>query len=275
MPAVMVIHGGGWNSEAGDSPNVIDAAQDIAHAGYFVVSVWHELAPPNYIPGQPCRTPDPTPTPGARMTMEVNDIKALVRALRADPRCNGKVGVVGGSSGATHAVTVALDKSTPIPGTTPWPHWCEGENVDDRPDCAVMLSAIYDFSDWTPSTGQNETHFGFRRKGLQNYAQTLDPDILANLPLNPVVLVAEAGPQKQDWGFKPLFLVNSYCDEPTAYHQIVTMSCALEDQGIVVAPPSDWPSDYQRLTISSDKHAFHYWDEVKQDVIDFLDAHLK
>jgi pimeloyl-ACP methyl ester carboxylesterase len=270
MPAVMVIHGGNWNAQSGDSSHVARAAQDIANEGFFVVSVWYELAPPNYIPRQPCwPTPDPsaTPTPGMRMIREVNDIKALVRALRVDPRCNGKVGVVGGSAGATHAVTVALDKTTPPPSATPWPHWCEDPPYDDRPVCAVMLSAIYDFSDWTPPTGQTETDFGFRKDGLENYAQTLDLNTLANLPLNPVVLLSEA--HQQHWGFKHLFLINSYCDAPTAYHQIVKMSCALEAKGLVL------DVDYKRLTIPGPAHAFGYWDTVKDEVIAFLNCELK
>jgi homoserine acetyltransferase len=42
------------------------------------------------------------------MNLEVSDIKNAVKAMRADPRCNGWVAVVGGSAGGTHAITVAL-----------------------------------------------------------------------------------------------------------------------------------------------------------------------
>ena len=79
------------------------------------------------------------------MSQDVDDIKALVRALRNDPRSNQTVGVVGGSAGAILAVTVALDRNPTLP-TGHWPKWCQGIN-DDRPDCAAMVSAIYDFSD--------------------------------------------------------------------------------------------------------------------------------
>ncbi len=271
-PAVMLIHGGGWYG--GDAFDLIGVGNDISAAGYFVVSVFYELAPEGYIPGQPCHLLDGT-APSWRMAQQVNDIKALVRALRADPRCNGKVGVVGGSSGATHAVTVALDKTSPFEDL--WPRWCF-DGVDDRPDCAAMLSAIYDFSDWTPPTGEPVTDRRFVRFGMENYAQTRDLGTLATLPLNPVVLVSKAG--QLGWGFKPLFLINSQYDNPTAFHQIVTMSCALEDQGLVL------DTDYKRLTIPNGLHSFGYWGAwdhesdhpkktVGEDVIAFLDAHLK
>jgi pimeloyl-ACP methyl ester carboxylesterase len=245
----------------------------LEHMKTAVQGVFYELAPPNYIPGQPCHGDDGT-DPGWRMALETNDIKALVRALRADPRCNGKVGVVGGSAGATLAVTVALDRN-PTPNGD-WPKWCLN-GVDDRPDCAAMLSAIYDFSDWTPPTGDNVTPRGFVRLGMQNYAQSTPANLntLANLPLNPVVLVRQAG--REGWGFKPLYLINSFYDSPTVYHQIVTMSCELEAQGLVL------DTDYKRLTKPGDGHAFAYWgaqdpatgETVGQYVIDFLDAHLK
>ena len=273
-PAVMLIHPGNWNT--GDAFDLIQVGNGIAAAGYFVVAVFYRLAPPGYIYGQPCHEDDDT-TAGWRMEQEVNDIKALVRALRADPRCNQKVGVVGGSAGANLAVTVALDKNPTIPNGD-WPMWCQ-EGADDRPDCAAMLSAIYDFSDWTPTTGDLMTDRPFVRLGMENYAQSFpaDLDTLANLPLNPVVLVRQGG--GPSWPFKPLFLTNSYYDSPTPYHQIVTMSCELEAKGLVLG------TDYQRLTIPGDGHAFAYWGSwdhesdphktVGEDVIAFLDAHLK
>ena len=143
-----------------------------------------------------------------------------------------------------------------------------------------MLSAIYDFSDWTPPTDEIVTDTRFVKYGMENYAQSTPPnlDTLANLPLNPLVLVRQAG--QEGWPFKPLYLINSYGDNPTAYHQIVTMSCALEDQGLVLG------TGYQRLTIPGGAHAFAYWgasdhlsddpsQTVGKDVIAFLDAHLK
>ena len=269
-PGVLVIHGGGWNG--GSAENNVGQTRDIANAGFFAASVFYELAPNDntvngYIPGQPSHELDGT-TPGWRMNLEVNDIKNAVKAMRADPRCNGWVGVVGGSAGATHAITVALDTNT-TPGDV-WPRWFQGGH-DDRPDCAVMLSAVYDFSDWTPSIGETRTDPDYVHRGMHNYAQTIDLTTLAGLALNPVNLVPGAIAR----GFKPIYMINSRYDNPSAYHQLVTMVCLLQNSGLTRG------TDYDYLTIPGDLHSFQYWDSwdhlpgdpphtVGDDVIAFL-----
>jgi hypothetical protein len=92
-----------------------------------------------------------------------------------------------------------------------------------------------------------------------------------NLPLNPVNLVAGAITK----GFKPIYMINSYEDHPTAYHQLETMICLLQTSGLTAG------TDYQYLTIPGDAHSFHYWNSwdhlpgivqhtVGDDVIAFL-----
>ena len=209
------------------------------------------------------------------MKLEVDDIKNYVKAMRADPRCNGWVGVVGGSAGATHAITVALD-TNPTPNGE-WSHWMQ--YGDDRPNCAVMLSAIYDFADWTPSNGgDGETDQDFVHLGLHNYLQTLDLNVIQhNLPLNPVALVDGAVNSLYPW--KPIYMINSYQDHPTAYHQLVTMVCLLQTYSKL-----HLGTDYQYLTIPGSLHSFNYWgswdglpcvitcNTVAHDVIVFLKA---
>jgi acetyl esterase/lipase len=118
----------------------------------------------------PCHEDD-DPTPGSMVTRQINDIKAFVVALRADTaHCNGTIGVVGGSSGATLAAYVAID-TTDTHGA--WPFW----NADARPQCAVMLSAAYDFSDMTPPPGHAEIDFSFLL-GTQNFVNSSDLAIL-------------------------------------------------------------------------------------------------
>ena len=59
-PGVIVIHGGGWKAGGPfqDGPDLI--SNDLAEAGYYVVSVNYELAPCGLIPKQPChQTHDP------------------------------------------------------------------------------------------------------------------------------------------------------------------------------------------------------------------------
>ena len=199
------------------------------------------------------------------VTRQTNDIKAFVVALRNSGYVNpNKIGVLGGSAGATHAIWVALD--TTDTGSN-WPFW----NAAARPHCAAMLSAFYDFSDRTPPNGQ--TVIGQNTVlWTENYVNTAD---LATLKAkSPVSLVATPTQQAP---FVPLYLINSWFDPTSPYHQIVDMICALRSVGVR-------DSAYQTLTVpDSDAHSFHLWSigdgisgqTVKQDVVDFLDAHLK
>src|SRR5438093_9510168 len=100
---------------------------------------------------------------------------------------------------------------------------------------------------------------------------------LKNLSLNPVNLV----PGAIAHGFKPIYMINSYHDHPTAYHQLVTMVCLLQNSGLSEG------TDYRYLTIPGSFHSFHYWGSsdhtgnecngndctVGDDVIGFLLSH--
>jgi hypothetical protein len=79
--------------------------------------------------------------------------------------------------------------------------------------------------------------------------------------------------------FPSIFMINSYFDTPPPYHQMVEMICVFEELGF---------TDFQTHTIAnSDAHSFQYWNSpdtypatvntplIKDDVIAFLDAHLK
>src|SRR5207247_4929192 len=93
--AVLVMHSGGFRT--GD-PGVSDAAQDLAAAGYLALAIEYRLAPPGRLAGQVSAGHYPDQT---------NDVKLAVGAARTDSRCNGKVGAVGGSAGASHTAYVA------------------------------------------------------------------------------------------------------------------------------------------------------------------------
>jgi hypothetical protein len=269
-PGVLLVHAHNFNG--GSADQLLKQTQQLADAGFFAASVYYELAPnPNvpagYIPNQPCHEDDGT-NAGWRMNLEVNDIKNAIKAMRADARCNGFVAVVGGSAGAALAIMATLD-TNPTPGGV-WPGWFK-DGHDDRPDCAAMLSAVYDFADWTPPTGETQTDQVFVHNGMHNFAQTLSLSTLAGLPLNPVNLV----PGAVAHGWKPIYMFNSYYDHPTAYHQLVRMVCLLESEGLTLG------TDYQYITLPGDQHAFEYWNSwdhrptpsqltVGDDVIGFL-----
>ena len=131
-------------------------------------------------------------------------------------------------------------------------------------------------ADWTPYTGQTQTDPDFVHS-MRNYAQTLVLSTLAGLPLNPVNLV----PGAIAHGFKPIYMINSYGEHPTAYHQLVTMVCLLQNSGLTRG------IDYDYLTIPGSPghlHSFQYWGSwdhisddpphtVGDDVIGFLKIH--
>ena len=51
-PAVLVIHGGGFDDGSpNSSPESINCAQDLAAAGYIAFSIEYRLAPPGALPG--------------------------------------------------------------------------------------------------------------------------------------------------------------------------------------------------------------------------------
>ncbi len=136
-PCVLLVHPGGFHqgSMYGHVEELV--AQDLVAAGYYTLIVSYRLAPCDVIKEQPCHDDDALT---GRPPQQTDDIKAEVRAIRADTtHCNGKVAIVGGSAGGSHALFLALDTIT----TSTW-------NASLRPTCVVSLSGAYDLSDRTP-----------------------------------------------------------------------------------------------------------------------------
>ncbi len=130
-PAIVDIHGGGYKSGHPFQSGPVQVAEELAARGYYVVSVDHELAPCGVMPTQHCHDSTAEGIASGRPPQQTDGIEAIVRALRADAvHCNGKIGTVGGSSGGSHAVWVALNTIS----STGWPNWTEA----DRVTCAVF-----------------------------------------------------------------------------------------------------------------------------------------
>ena len=133
-PVVLLIHGGGFTGGSSTSnQQSVACARDMSAAGYLALSISYRLAPPGRIEGQ---------TSTGCAPQQYDDIKMAARAARADPRCNGKLGVIGGSAGGTHAAWLAVDHLATE--TPPWSGY-------DRPDAAICLSGSYDFTDYRPN----------------------------------------------------------------------------------------------------------------------------
>ena len=86
-------------------------APDCVKKGYLTFSVTHRLAPCALITGQHIHDDTPEGILSGRPDQQTNDVKAQVRAARADSLCNGWLAIVGVSSGGAHAAMLAFDKT--------------------------------------------------------------------------------------------------------------------------------------------------------------------
>jgi acetyl esterase/lipase len=224
--AVLVIHGGlffgGDSSDAGATT----CARDLADAGYIAFAINHRLAPPGSIPGQHS---------SGRFPDQYDDVHLAVQAARADARTTGKVGAVGGSSGATHAVWVA---TTGSPG-------------QDRLDAGVCLSGAYDFSDFSP-----DPKLPVFIATVTNYVGVPSTDTAALRAASPAWVVNRT--------VAPLFLVDSEGDLMPAA-QLDDMVSHLDSSGA---------GNYQAMTIPGNFHSFANWPQVKADALAFLASSL-
>ncbi len=260
-PAVVLLHEGGFMTGNIFATHLLpEVEQDLTAAGYYVYVVGYRLAPCGLIKGQDCHSV----ASSGRPPQQTDDVKAFVRAARADGHCNGKLGVVGGSAGASHAAFVALDMST----STGWPNW----TAADRPDVAACLSGAYDFADRThESYGPDPLpNFIFL---TENYTYTCVPN--DQRTVSPVAKISSSTPGS----FRPMYIINSEKD-PMPFHQIIDLQCGLEGVGVNT-------SLYEvHIIPDSSEHAFEYWrtwdgvggsliHDWGYHVITFLDSYLK
>lgn len=193
-PAVLVIHGGGFDDGSpNSSPESINCAQDLAAVGYIAFSIEYRLAPPGALPGQ---------ISDGRFPDQSDDVKLAVRTARLDPRCNGQVGAVGGSGGGYQA---AFNVATGTPG-------------DDRLDVGVSLSGAYDLSDFSPNP-----HLLYYTATVTNYVDAPSTDTEAMRAASPAWLA--------DAAISPLFMINSL-EDSMPYSQLGDMIAHLDALGV-------------------------------------------
>jgi len=93
------------------------ATKDLTNAGFLVFQIEHRLAPAGLLAGQ---IPHNTSLQGilsGRPPQQTDDVKQQILAALAETEdCNGKIFLIGGSSGGGHALWVALD---PASGNVP------------------------------------------------------------------------------------------------------------------------------------------------------------
>ncbi|MDQ3199323.1 MAG: alpha/beta hydrolase [Verrucomicrobiota bacterium] len=224
-PAVLVIHGGlfygGTPDSSGES---VTSAQDLAAAGYIAFSIEYRLAPPGALRGQ--RSAGYFPD-------QNNDVKLAIRAARADSRCNGQVGAIGGSSGGYNVAYAAV---TGTPG-------------DDRIDVGVSLSGVYDLSDFSPNLG------------LEAFTETVTNFV--NVPASDITTLRAASPAwLADRTAAPLFFANSI-EDSMPYSQLADLIQHFDALGV---------TNYQVASYAGSNHSFANWPSAKQQALAFFAA---
>ena len=88
-------------------PGVEKVSRDLQSSGYLALAVTYRLARCGRITGQDPNYEDPL---SGRPPEQTDDIKSLIKAARSLTNlCNGNVGVLGGSGGASHAIFVSAE----------------------------------------------------------------------------------------------------------------------------------------------------------------------
>ncbi|CAN5368444.1 hypothetical protein BH20VER3_BH20VER3_19740 [soil metagenome] len=230
-PAVVLIHSGGFKTGAPGPPGV---AADLARAGFLALAIQYRLAPPNLVSNQPDHS-DPA---SGRPPQQTDDVALAIHVARTDPRCNGQVGTLGGSSGGSHAAYAAAT----------------GTPRDNKADVSVCLSGEYDYSDYSSlyDTRPNAGRFLFN---VTNYVNTVETDYAGLYAASPVAVITSS--------VSPIYFISTDND-----------SMALAQPGLLLNKLiSVGATNYQQLLIpDSSAHAFAYWGEVKDSVIAFLNA---
>ncbi|MEO7725283.1 MAG: prolyl oligopeptidase family serine peptidase [Chthoniobacterales bacterium] len=222
-PAVLIIHGGGFNSGSPDSSGEsIIAAQDMAAAGYIAFSIEYRLAPPGALPGQ---------VSDGRFPDQSDDVKVAIRAARADQRCNGQVGAVGGSAGGYQTAFCAAT----------------GTIGEDRLDLGVSLSGLYDLTDYSPTPT-----LPYYTTTVVNYVGVPATDTEAMRAASPAWLA--------DSATAPLLLVNTV-EDSMPYSQLGDMIAHLDSLGV---------TNYQAITLPGGEHSFANWPVAKGAAMTFL-----
>jgi hypothetical protein len=210
-------------------------AQDLASDGFIVLAIDHRGAcKKKQLPGQVCLAYSPE-----YLQNQISDVRRAIIAARtgtvADPngtvisgRIDGKVGGVGGSSGASHAL------------------WCAiiGTPNSDKFDAAVLLSGIYEFDD---ANSLGDSHFS---SDVDRYCRTnpTDPSRITHLQTgSPIYAITSAAV------VPPLYFFATAQDTATPYQyadlKAKLMSVGATDVRSLLLPVADDMHD----------HAFEYW----------------
>lgn len=229
-PTVTMYHIGGFLGGAPTDGPLIKVAEDLAAAGILCFSVGYRLDR-NHVQGQ---------TTNCYWPHQSDDAFMASKAALIDSRCNGKLGAVGGSAGATHAATLAIQ--TYSEGYVSW-------SASDRVLASIALSPPTQFDNRDPWPELPD----FVTK-LSAYCNTTDLELQRTM--SPTFFM--------DNTCSPLFIVAAET-EPMPIAQYNSIKDKITELSI--------PNSQTRLVPGS-KHAFANWAAVKADAIPWLKARL-
>jgi acetyl esterase/lipase len=195
-PAVLWIHGGGW--ERGDK-NGNSGAQMLANDGFVTASLFYRLSGDSPYPA------------------DVEDCKCAIRFLRANAPKYGidpdRIGVAGASAGGHLAELVATaDQSAGLEGNGGW------QNVSSKVQAAA---AYYGVSDFTVGALQFQHHTGQVVVKLFRGTEKEKPELYRKA--SPIFYVSKDDP--------PLLLAHGEKDDLVPFEQSVRMAAAYRRVG--------------------------------------------
>lgn len=241
LPAVLLIHGGGW--QAGNKNSLRPMIREFAKHGYVAMTVGYRLAPKHRAPAQ------------------VEDCKCAVRWVRAhadelgiDPE---RIGAMGMSAGAHLSMLLGvMDSSDGLEGESGW------GDQSSKVQCVVSYFGPTDLTkrDLSDSPAKEDVSEEMARMILTNFVGGRPEDHADKLKaVSPITYVNK--------GDAPMLLFQGTKDNLVPYDQAFEMATALSKAGI--------PGRVEFIL-----GARHGWggDELKRTqeaAIEFFDEHLK
>lgn len=245
-PAVVDIHGGGFFSGCSSCTRLlVQSAKDMRDHGWIVYALNYRLGPPGLNEGGVLNQPSHDDPASGRPPEQTDDIQLAIKAIRADPRCNGKVGGLGGSGGGFHVAFAEMDSTTHVISSSNLTNRITWNGDTDRLDTGVALSGGYDLSDRTPDGTLRQ--FVNLITAYTNTSDDVDGRAFERT-VSPIAYVtADAHPLKMF--ATPL--------DPMPRPQMTIMANALSAQGV-----TNYEAVEVEGTAGDNAHAYAYWQYI-------------
>jgi dienelactone hydrolase len=254
----------------GGEPHEKEASKDLQDAGFLVFQVETRLSPPGKLPLQASSDAGTAPE-------QTDDLKRQILAALADPQCNGKIYLVGGSAGGCLALWCALDPASTVTG------WNETARAHIK--AVVSCSGPTNFCKFDMDSYIPQNKVTLFEYDLDEYVGLDDGTDCDSDPMglldhaSPYWLVTNGATSNPP----PIMLYTTLGDH-VPYYDADDMWTALSTHyGISGHDFEEWKMNYAYG--SGYEHAFHYWHQVNnvtgsdglcvsEEVINFLDSYL-